>query len=134
LDAHGSVLEEALAGRGGIERLFSLRSWHSPPAPALVGESEALPFANGSLDAVFSLLSLHWVNDLPGTLRQVQQVLRPDGLFLAAMLGGEALRELRQALLQAESELEGGASPRVSPFAELRDAAALLQRAGFALP
>src|SRR3546814_2626936 len=78
--------------------------------------------------------SLHLVNDVPGTLAQVRRVLKPDGLFLAAMLGGATLGELRQAWIEAEAEIEGGASPRVAPFADLQDAAALLQRAGFALP
>jgi SAM-dependent methyltransferase len=79
-------------------------------------------------------MSLHWVNDLPGTLAQIRAALRPDGLFLAAMLGGETLHELRACLMEAELQESGGVSPRVSPFAELRDAGALLQRAGFALP
>jgi SAM-dependent methyltransferase len=104
------------------------------PPPAIALDEEALPFAPASFDLVVSALSLHWVNDLPGTLVQVRAALRPDGLFLAALLGGETLRELRLCLLEAEAAVEGGASPRVSPFADLRDAAGLLQRAGFALP
>ena len=100
----------------------------------LVADEEFLPFAAGSLDLAVSSLSLHWVNDLPGCLIQIRQALKPDGLFLAALLGGATLWELRQALLQAESEIEGGAGPRISPFADLQDAAGLLQRAGFALP
>jgi SAM-dependent methyltransferase len=79
-------------------------------------------------------MDLHWVNDLPGALIQIGRILKPDGLFLGAMLGGGTLWQLRQALGAAESEIEGGLSPRVSPFADLRDAAGLLQRAGFALP
>ena len=79
-------------------------------------------------------MDLHWVNDLPGTLIQIGRILKPDGLLLGAMLGGATLWQLRQALAAAESEVEGGLSPRVSPFADLRDAAGLLQRAGFALP
>ncbi len=102
--------------------------------PAIVADEEALPFAHGSFDLVLSAMSLHWVNDLPGTLIQILRSLKPDGLFLGAMLGGRTLWELRQALAAAESEIEGGLSPRVSPFADLRDAAGLLQRAGFALP
>src|SRR3546814_13077694 len=81
-----------------------------------------LPFADGALDAVFGVLSLHWVNDLPGTLAQIRRALRPDGLLLAAMLGGDTLVELRDALIEAESEVTGGVTPRVSPFADLRDA------------
>lgn len=129
---------QVLAGRGGIERL--IQADLSPEMAALAGGSavacdeELLPFAEGSLDAVFSCLSLHWVNDLPGALIQIRRALKPDGLFLAALFGGETLVELRQAWLEAESIVEGGAGPRVSPFADLRDAAGLLQRAGFALP
>jgi NADH dehydrogenase [ubiquinone] 1 alpha subcomplex assembly factor 5 len=100
----------------------------------VVGEEEALPFADASFDLVISTLGLHWTNDLPGALVQIRRILRPDGLLLAGMFGGESLRELREALLLAELELKDGAEPRVSPFADLRDAAGLLQRAGFALP
>ena len=99
----------------------------------IAADEEALPFATGAFDMVLSALDLHWVNDLPGALIQARQCLRPDGLFLAAVLGGETLTELRRALLEAESELESGASPRVSPFLDVRDAGDLLQRAGFAL-
>jgi len=102
--------------------------------PAVVADEELLPFAPESFDLVLSAMTLHWVNDLPGTLIQIGRILKPDGLLLAAMLGGATLWQLRQALAAAESEIEGGLSPRVSPFADLRDAAGLLQRAGFALP
>ncbi len=102
--------------------------------PTLVADEEALPLAPGSLDLVVSVLSLHWVNDLPGCFLQIAQALKPDGLFLAAMIGGDSLAELRAALVEAEIEMEQGASPRVSPFADLRDIGGLLQRAGFALP
>ena len=102
--------------------------------PTLVADEEALPLAPGSLDLVVSVLSLHWVNDLPGCFLQIAQALKPDGLFLAAMIGGDSLAELRAALMEAEIEMEQGASPRVSPFADLRDIGGLLQRAGFALP
>ena len=100
----------------------------------VVADEEALPFRDGSLDLVVSGLALQFVNDLPGTLIQIRRALRPDGLFLAAMIGGESLTELRQAFAAAEAEVEGGVSPRVAPFADLRDLGALLQRAGFALP
>lgn len=103
-------------------------------AGAVVADEEALPFRSGVFDLVLSTLSLHWVNDLPGCLIQVRRLLRPDGLFLAAMPGGDTLFELRRALMEAELALTGGFAPRVSPFADLRDAGALLQRAGFALP
>jgi SAM-dependent methyltransferase len=100
----------------------------------MVVDEERLPFADESLDLVVSALALHWTNDLPGALVQIRRALKPDGLFLGAILGGSTLTELRQALLQAEVELAGGAGPRVSPFADVVDAAHLLQRAGFALP
>lgn len=96
--------------------------------------AEELPFAPGSLDLVISALALQFVNDLPGVLAQVRRALKPDGLLLAAMIGGDSLTELRQAFAAAEAECEGGVSPRVAPFADLRDVGALLQRAGFALP
>ena len=102
--------------------------------PAIVADEEALPFAEGRFDLAVSNLSLHWVNDLPGALLQVRRCLKPDGLFLAATLGGDTLIELRECLMAAEIELRDGASPRVSPFLEIRDAGALMQRAGFALP
>lgn len=103
-------------------------------APAVVGDEEFLPFRNGSLDAVVSNLNLHWVNDLPGALLQIRNALKPDGLFMAALLGGESLKELRQCLMEAELEVTGGASPRVSPLIDPFDMGALMQRAGFALP
>jgi SAM-dependent methyltransferase len=95
---------------------------------------EVLPLAPESLDLAVSALALQFVNDLPGVLSQVRRALRPDGLLLAAMLGGDTLTELRQCFAAAEAECEGGVSPRVVPFADLRDVGALLQRAGFALP
>ncbi|MCU4178135.1 methyltransferase domain-containing protein [Bosea sp. BH3] len=100
----------------------------------LVGDLEALPLAADSLDLAVSLLALHGVNDLPGAFVQIRRALRPDGLFMGCLLGGRTLQELRQALLEAESETTGGVSPRVAPFADLRDLGSLLQRAGFALP
>jgi len=108
-----------LAGRSGLR---------------VQADEEALPFAAESLDLVVSTLALHWVNDLPGALIQIRQALKPDGLFLAAVLGGATLTELRQSLTAAEAELSDGAGPRVAPFADTFDAAGLLQRAGFALP
>jgi SAM-dependent methyltransferase len=95
---------------------------------------ETLPFAPESLDLVVSALALQFVNDLPGVLAQIRRALKPDGLLLAAMIGGDSLTELRQAFAAAEAECEGGVSPRVAPFADLRDIGALLQRTGFALP
>jgi SAM-dependent methyltransferase len=95
---------------------------------------EVLPFQPGSLDLVVSALAFQFVNDLPGVLAQIRRALRPDGLLLAAMIGGDTLTELRQCFAAAEAECEGGVSPRVAPFADLRDVGGLLQRAGFALP
>jgi len=102
--------------------------------PFVVADEETLPFADGALDLVVSALALQDVNDLPGALLQIRRALKPDGLFLAALFGGETLTELRQSFAAAESEIEGGVSPRVAPFADLRDLGGLLQRAGFALP
>lgn len=136
---HG-VLARALGARGGIEmlvradRTLELLRQGPEPARAVVVEAEALPFAPGSFDLVLSNLDLHWVNDLPGALAQLRRMLKPDGLLLAALLGGGTLGELRRALLDAELAEEQGASPRVSPFADPADLGALLQRAGFALP
>ncbi|MCC6598125.1 MAG: methyltransferase domain-containing protein [Alphaproteobacteria bacterium] len=100
----------------------------------VVGEEEFLPFRQGALDAVFSVLDLHAVNDLPGALLQIRRSLRPDGLFLAALFGGETLHELRASLMQAELSLKGGIAPRIFPFADKPQMGALLQRAGFSLP
>jgi SAM-dependent methyltransferase len=101
---------------------------------ALDSDSETLPLQPVSLDLAVSALALQFVNDLPGVLAQIRRALRPDGLLLAAMIGGDTLTELRQAFAAAEAECEGGVSPRVAPFADLRDIGSLLQRAGFALP
>jgi SAM-dependent methyltransferase len=100
----------------------------------VVADPEHLPFAEDRFGLIISTLALHWVNDLPGALVQARRALKPDGLFLAAFLGGRTLGELRACLLAAEIEIRGGASPRVSPFADAYDIAHLLQRAGFALP
>ncbi len=108
--------------------------WPGENDARVVADEEALPFAPESFDLIMSGLALHWVNDLPGVFAQVRRCLAPDGLFLACMAGGSSLIELRTALAQAESEILSGASPRVSPFVEVRDLGSLLQRAGFALP
>jgi len=104
------------------------------PRPALVCDEDLLPLKDASFNLIVSGLALHRVNDLPGAIIQIRRALKPDGLFMAALLGARALVELRQALLEAEAETKGGASPRVSPFSDVRDYGALLQRAGFALP
>jgi SAM-dependent methyltransferase len=138
LGCRDGVLARSLAGRGGIETLVhadaTLAFARLAPAPALVAEAEALPFARESFDLVLSNLDLHWANDLPGALLQLRHALKPDGLLLATLFAGGTLAELRQALLEAELAEEGGASPRVAPFADAGDLGHLLQRAGFALP
>jgi SAM-dependent methyltransferase len=111
--------QRMLAGRGGAR---------------LVLDEERLPFAEASLDLAVSTLGLHWTNDVVGALIQLRRALKPDGLFIGAFLGGVTLTELRQSLVAAESEILGGAGSRISPFADTRDAASLLQRAGFAMP
>jgi len=145
IGCHGGEVAAALrrpegALRGGVETLVSMdlalgfARRAAVHGPSLVADEEMLPIKPASVDLVLSAMALHWVNDLPGALVQIARALKPDGLFLAALLGGETLWQLRGALAQAESDVEGGLSPRVSPFADLRDAAGLLQRAGFAMP
>ncbi|HWA29671.1 MAG TPA: methyltransferase domain-containing protein [Rhizomicrobium sp.] len=142
------------AARGLAHRLMAVnRTFVAPvvldvPAPAFAilkqlagdwtavtfGESERLPLEPQSHDLIVSILSLHAVNDLPGALIQIRRALKPDGLFMAALFAGDTLRELRESFAAGEEQITGGASPRVSPFADVRDLGALLQRAGFALP
>jgi SAM-dependent methyltransferase len=127
------AVRDALADNAAIGMLVAASAL-ARRAPAIVADEEALPLRDASLDLVVSALALQFVNDLPGTLIQIRRALVPDGLLLAALAGGETLTELRQAFAAAEAEIEGGISPRVVPFADLRDMGALLQRAGFALP
>jgi len=138
LGCHGDEVASALGDRKAVGRLvrsdFASAFARRARGPAVVADEESLPFAPASFDLVLSAMSLHWVNDLPGTLIQIARILKPDGLFLGAMLGGATLWQLRQALAAAESEIEGGLSPRVSPFADLRDAAGLLQARGLRAP
>jgi SAM-dependent methyltransferase len=139
LGARSGAFGEALAASPVRERVGYLIEADFSPAmlrgrSGVVADEERLPFAPASLDLVVSLLALHWTNDLPGALIQIRRALKPDGLFIGALFGGETLTELRHALLQAESELTGGAGLRVSPFADASDGAALLQRAGLAIP
>jgi SAM-dependent methyltransferase len=134
LGTPGDHVRRALATSGNVGTVVGVDPLASSSSAAIIADEEALPFRDGSLDLVVSALALHFVNDLPGTLIQIRRALKPDGLFLAALLGGETLIELRQAFAQAEAEIEGGISPRVAPFPDLRDLGALLQRAGFALP
>jgi SAM-dependent methyltransferase len=136
LGTPGAAVRDTLAGLESVgsvvtadaDRLTTHSGLH------VVADEEALPFRDDSLDLVVSALALHFVNDLPGALIQIRRALKPDGLFLAALLGGESLTELRQSFAAAESEIEAGVSPHVAPFADLRELGALLQRAGFALP
>jgi len=136
LGVSGEAVRAALAGLGSVGTVVVADSL----VPARCGglfvgaDEETLPFCDATFDLVVSALALQFVNDLPGALIQIRRSLKPDGLFLAALIGGETLTELRQAFAAAESEVEGGVSPRVAPFADLRDLGALLQRAGFALP
>jgi SAM-dependent methyltransferase len=120
---------EILGRVGQVVRLSPV-----PEPASAFGDEERLPFGGGQFDLAVSLLSLQSTNDLPGSLIQIRRALKPDGLFMGALLGGATLSELRQAFTQAEAELEGGVSPRVAPFADVRDLGGLLQRAGFALP
>ncbi len=142
-----AAVRTALAPEGAIGTMIAVdpligaapphSGYDADAATASLGvaaDEEALPFADGTIDLVVSGLALQAANDLPGVLVQVRRALKPDGLFLAALLGGDTLTELRQSFAVAESELEGGASPRVAPFADVREMGALLQRAGFALP
>ncbi len=141
LAARKGAFAEALAESPAADRIgllieadLSTAMLSGRAGPRVAADDEHLPFAPASLDLVVSTLGLHWTNDVVGALIQVRRALKPDGLFLGAFLGGATLTELRQSLTQAEDELWGGAGSRVSPFADSRDAAGLLQRAGFALP
>ncbi|MDX2264937.1 MAG: methyltransferase domain-containing protein [Hyphomicrobiales bacterium] len=136
--AHHGALSERLLEKPFIETVISMERCAQllaqAPGLRVAGDEEALPFAAESLNLAVSALSLQFANDLPGALIQIRRALKPDGLFIGALMGGETLTELRAAFAQAELEVEGGVSPRVAPFADVRDCGALLQRAGFALP
>ncbi len=145
LGCHGGEVAKSLKGRGGIENLtqtdispamvaLAEKTEHPGIVPGIVVDEENLPFDDGSFDLVLSNLSLHWVNDLPGALIQIRKALKPDGLMIASVLAERTLWELRESLMAAEIEIEGGISPRVSPFATVQDLGSLLGRAGFALP
>lgn len=127
---------DAFQHEGRIGHLVTMDLSHPslPPALAVQGDEELLPFGPATFDLVLSSLALHTVNDLPGTLIQIAMALKPDGLFMGALLGGETLHELRQVLAEAEMTVRGGVSPRVFPFADKPQMGNLLQRAGFALP
>ncbi|WP_156382276.1 MULTISPECIES: methyltransferase domain-containing protein [unclassified Aureimonas] len=140
LGGHTGEMAEALAAGGQVETI--LRVERDPALLAgggegvlrVVGDEEALPIGVDLADLIVSTLSLHLTNDTPGAIVQARRALKPDGLFLAAALGGDTLTELRASLLAAETEIFGGASPRIAPFIDIRDAGGLLQRAGLALP
>jgi SAM-dependent methyltransferase len=136
LGTPGDAVRVALARLGSVGKIVAadILPTAAHTETFVAADPEALPFGDATLDLVVSALALQFVNDLPGVLVQIRRALKPDGLFLAALIGGETLTELRQSFAQAESEIEGGISPRVAPFADLRDLGALLQRAGFALP
>jgi SAM-dependent methyltransferase len=129
------AVRAALTGHRAIGTMIAVAAARDDVAGTrVVADLEALPFAEGALDLVVSAFALETLNDLPGTLIQIRRALKPDGLFLAALLGGDTLAELRESFAVAESETTGGVSPRAVPFADVRDMGALLQRAGFALP
>ena len=136
LGAHDGTLARVLKADpligGRISEIVSADL--SPAFGHQTADEEALPFEEHSFDLIVSALSLHWVNDLPGALIQIRRVLKPDGLFIATVLGGRTLTELRQSLLAAEDEIRGGAANRVSPMLDVFDAAGLLQRTQFAMP
>jgi SAM-dependent methyltransferase len=127
-------LAEAFRHRAGLNVKTSLITPSRRDGLTVVADEEFLPFGEPTFDLVINALTLHWVGDLPGALIQIRRALEPDGLFMAALLGGETLNELRTSLSEAEIETRGGLSPRFSPTIDLRDMGALLQRAGFALP
>ncbi|AZN73393.1 methyltransferase domain-containing protein [Georhizobium profundi] len=136
LHGHTGIVGERLLSSGSIDRLIRIET-----DPLLIGQSdgkvaslETVPLEPETADLIVSPLSLHLTQDTPGVLIQINRALKPDGLFLGAMPGAGTLGELREALIAAESELSGGAAPRVIPFPDIRDAGALMQRAGFALP
>ncbi len=138
LGAHHGLVSQRLRAMPGFDLIvdtdLSPQMLAACGGPVVVVDEELLPFRPGALDLVVSGLALQHVNDLPGALVQIQRALKPDGLFLASVMGGATLQELRAAFVGAEAEQEGGASPRVAPFADVRDLGGLLQRAGFALP
>lgn len=134
--AHHGIIAARLRALPGVSTVIEASDvmTESEPSQRILSSPDKVPLAPESVDLAVSALALQTVNDLPGVLAQIRQALQPDGLFLAAMMGGETLRELRHAWLVAEEEITGGISPRVAPFADVRALGGLLQRAGFALP
>lgn len=141
LGAAGGELSARLLARGKVQSMVAADTSAAFTAKAaargleaVIADDETLTFPPASFELVAAPLTLHWVNDLPGTLAQIRRALSPDGLFIGALFGAGTLAELRSVLTEAESELTGGLAPRLSPLPGLRDMAGLLQRAGFALP
>lgn len=137
LASHTSFAAQALKQSGKAETIIRIEQdakFLDKAFASIVADEEILPLKSASIDLIVSLLSLHMTNDTPGTLLQLRRALKPDGLFLGAMAGENTLTELRECLIAAESEISGGVSPRVAPFADVRDVGGLLQRAGFTLP
>jgi len=138
--ARCGAVSEILDGQRGVECVVqcdlseAMAKAANAHGLALAADEEWLPFAEHTFDLALSNISLHWVNDLPGSLVQIRQALKPDGLFLATMFGGQTLQELRDCIMQAEIDVTGGLSPRVSPYADTNDLGGLMQRAGFGLP
>jgi SAM-dependent methyltransferase len=138
LGTPGEALRSVLADSGRVRKIVACEPFALAGGPMnrprVIADEEALPFGDETFDLVVSALALQWANDLPGVFIQIRRALKPDGLLLAALVGGDTLTELRECFAVAEMELEGGASPRVAPFVEVRALGSLLQRAGFALP
>ena len=134
LGTPSDAVRRVLAANNNISTIVAAGLDGDDDGLRVTADEETLPFAERSLDLVVSALALQFVNDLPGALIQIRRALKPDGLLLAALIGGDSLTELRLAFAAAESEVEGGISPRVAPFADIRELGGLLQRAGFALP
>jgi NADH dehydrogenase [ubiquinone] 1 alpha subcomplex assembly factor 5 len=140
IGAHDGRLAQHFAELGKIGHMV-----HADPAekfaiatkqhgPSVVHALDKLPYRPEAFDAVFSCLSLHWIDDLPGLIMQAGRLLKPDGLLLFSLFGGNSLTELKQALAEAEQDITGGFSPRCAPMADIRDIGGLLSRAGLALP
>lgn len=137
LGGHTGLLAQRLAARKGTEQVFRLEqhaAFFQPNDLGIVADPEMLPIAAESCNLIVSPLFLQWINDLPGCLIQIRHALKPDGLFLATLLGRDSLQELREVFLMADSEISGGATPRIAPLPDLKDMGSLLQRAGFTLP
>lgn len=138
LGAYNGLMEEYIPDKSGVQKLIHIdsseRMLEKVDGLKIQADEEYLPLADESVDLVLSIGSLHLVNDLPGCLIQIYRALKPGGLMLATLPGGESLKELRASLEYAELSLTGGISPHISPFVDVKDAGALLQRAGFILP